>query len=93
MQRQTTIEEWRPKCEAPRLGFEQHKKYVAPRLGFEQKQQVTYYCSYLGHQNEVTFVGRISERPKSEPFAFIRLFLIRGPCLFGKDGRMKEGGY
>ena len=33
-------------------------------------QKATYYCSYLGHQNEVTFfvVGVISElSPKSEP--------------------------
>ena len=40
---------WRPKC-------------AAPRLGYEQNQKATYYCSYLGHLNEVTFVGGISER-------------------------------
>ena len=33
-----------------------------PRLGYEQNQKATYYCSYLGHQNEFTFVGGISER-------------------------------
>ena len=35
---------------------------AAPKLGYEQNQKPTYYCSYLGHQNEVTFVGGISER-------------------------------
>ena len=39
---------------------------AAPRPGYEQNQQSTYYCYYEGHQNEVTFVGGISERrPKS----------------------------
>ena len=43
-------EAWRPTC-------------AAPRLGYEQSQTATYYCSYLGHQNEVTlFLGGISER-------------------------------
>ena len=37
-------EAWWPKC-------------AAPILGYEQKQKATYYCCYLGHQNEVTFVG------------------------------------
>ena len=51
MQRKTAKkEERRPKCAAPR------------DLGDEQNQKATYYCSYLGHQNEVTFVGGISER-------------------------------
>ena len=51
---------------------------------------------YLGHQNEVSFVGEISEYPKSEPFVFIRLFRFRGPIylLLGKEGGMEEeGGY
>ena len=46
-------EAWRTKC-------------GAPRLGYEQNQKATYYCSYVGCQNEITFVGGISERPKSE---------------------------
>ena len=50
MQRKTAKkEERRPKCAAPR------------DLGDEQNQKATYYCSYLGHQNEVSFVGGISE--------------------------------
>ena len=49
MQRKTAKEVWRPKC-------------AAPRLGCEQNQTAAYYCSYLGHQNEVPFVGEISER-------------------------------
>ena len=53
MQRNTAKEAWRPKC-------------AAPRLGYEQNQKATYYCSYVGCQNEITFVGGISERPKSE---------------------------
>ena len=42
-------EAWRLKC-------------AAPSLGYEQNQNATYYCSYLGQQNEVPFVGGISER-------------------------------
>ena len=43
-------------------------------------QKATYYCSYLGHQNEVIFVGENSEsHTKSGPFIFMRLFRIRGP--------------
>ena len=49
MQWKTAKEAWRPKC-------------ATPRLGYEQNQKVTYYCSYPGHQNDVTFVGGISER-------------------------------
>ena len=50
MQRKTAKKEaWRPKC-------------VAPRLGYEQNQKETYYWPYLGHQNEFNFVGGISER-------------------------------
>ena len=50
MQRKIAKKEaWRPKC-------------ATPRLGYEQNQKATYYCSYLGHQNEVTFVGGFSER-------------------------------
>ena len=79
MQRETTTKEaWR-------------RKRTALRLGFEQNQKATYYCSYLGHQNEVAFVGGIPERrPKSEPFVFIRLFRIRGPIYTWEVGR--EGG-
>ena len=48
-----------------------------------ENQKATYYCSYLGHQNEVTFAGGISERrPKSERTVFIRLFRIRGPSIY-----------
>ena len=79
MQRETAKKEaWRPKC-------------AAPRLGYEQFQKATYYCSYLSHQNEVTFVGGIPERrPKSELFVFIRLFHIRRPISTWKGRR--EGG-
>ena len=50
MQRKTAKKEaWRPQC-------------AAPRLGYEQNQKTTCYCSYLGHQNEVTFAGGISAR-------------------------------
>ena len=56
-------------------------KRAASRLDYEQNQKATYYyCSYLGHQNEVIFVGENSEsHPKSGPFIFMRLFRIRGP--------------
>ena len=79
MQRKTTKKEaWQPKC-------------AAPRLGYEQNQKATYCCFYLGYQNEVTFIGGISERrPKSEPFVFVRLFRIRGPKSTWEGGR--EGG-
>ena len=79
MQRKTAKKEaWRP-------------KRAAPRLRYEQKQKTTYYCSYLGHQNEVTFVGGISERrPKSQPFVFIRLFRIRG-AMSTWEGRREKG--
>ena len=40
-------EAWRPKCAKSKN---------------EQNQKATYHCPYLGHQNEVTFVGGISER-------------------------------
>ena len=72
---------WRPKC-------------AAPRLGYEQNQKATYYCSSLDHPIEVTFVGVMSERrPKCEPFVFTRLFCIRGPYIyFGRrEGGMKRG--
>ena len=50
MQRRTEKKEaWWPKC-------------AAPKLGYEQNQKETYYRSYLGHENEVNFVGGISER-------------------------------
>ena len=56
-----------------------------------KRQHILYCCSYLGHQNEVAFVGGISEyRPKSEPFVFIRLFRIRGPISTCEGGR--KGG-
>ena len=48
------------------------------------------YCSYLTHQNEVTFVGGISQRPKIELFLFNGLFRIRGPISAWEGGR--EGG-
>ena len=48
MQRKTAKEAWRLKC-------------AASRLGYEQNQKATVCCSYLGHQNEATFVGGISE--------------------------------
>ena len=49
MHRKTAKKEaWRPKRAAPRLGYEH--------------QNATCYCSYLGHQNEFTFVGGISAR-------------------------------
>ena len=85
MQRKTGKKAWRPKC-------------AAPRLGYEQNQKATYCCFCLGHHNEVTFVGGISERPKSEPFVFVRLFRIRGPIFYlarregGKKGDTKRGG-
>ena len=53
-------------------------------------KKVTYYCSCLGHQNEVIVVGGISERrPKSEHFVFIasRIVRIVGLYLLGKEGR------
>ena len=79
MHRKTAKEAWRPKC-------------AAPGQGYEQDQTATYYCSYLGHQNEVTFVGGISERrPKSDPFVFIRLFRIRRPISTWLEGE-REGG-
>ena len=34
---------------------------AAPKPGYEQDQKATYLCSYLGHQNQVTFGGGISE--------------------------------
>ena len=50
VQRKTAKKEaWRPKC-------------AAPRLCYEQNQMAIYHCSYLGHQNEVSVVGGISER-------------------------------
>ena len=56
---------------------------AAPKLGYEQNQKPTYYCSYLGHQNEVTFVGGISKRrSKSEHFVSLRLFRIREPYIY-----------
>ena len=42
-------EAWRLKC-------------AAPRPGYEESQKAAYYCSNLGHQNEVIFVGGVSER-------------------------------
>ena len=32
------------------------------QTGLKTNRKATYYCSYRGHQNEVTFVGEISER-------------------------------
>ena len=49
------------------------------------------FCSYLGHSNNVTFVGETSKRrPKSEGFVFIRRFGIGGPISTWEGGR--EGG-
>ena len=76
IQRKTAKKEaWRPKC-------------AAPRLGDEQNQKDTYCCSYLGHQNEVTFVGETSALPpKSKFFVFFRLFRIREPMPTWEGGR------
>ena len=50
-----------------------------------------YYCTYLGYQNEVTFVGGGSKRrPKSEPFVFAKLFRIRGPMSTWVGRREEE---
>ena len=80
MQPKTSKNEARqPKCAAPRLGYEH--------------QKATYYCFYLGHQNEVTFVGEISEhRPRSDHFVFIRLFRIHGRISTLEEGRESKGG-
>ena len=60
---------------------------------YEQNKKETYYCSYLGHQNEVNFVGGISERrPKGDRFVFIRLFRIRGPISPWEGGREGRTG-
>ena len=79
MQRQTAkTEAWWRTCAAPRLGYKRSLKAV-------------HYCSYLGHQDEVTFVEGISERRrKSEPFVFSWLFRIRGPISIW-DGWTEEG--
>ena len=54
-------------------------KRAAPRLGYEQDQKARYYCSHLGHQNEVTFVGKISvRRPKREHFVILGYFVFVG---------------
>ena len=48
------------------------------------------FCSYLGHSNNVTFVGETSKRrPKSEGFVLIRLSGIGGPITTWEGG---EGG-
>ena len=59
--------------------------------GVMNHQKATYYCSYLGHQNKLTFVGGISKRrSKGDSFVNIRLFRIRGPIsTWGAGG---EGG-
>ena len=82
MQRKTTKKEaWRPKS-------------AALRRGYEQNQKATYYCFYLGRQNEVTFVGGISEcRPKSEPFLLLGSFVFVVLYRLGKEGGKEEGGY
>ena len=53
--------------------------------------------SFLGHQNEVIFVGGISGRhPKSEHFVFSGLLRIHGPIriYFGRrEGGKEEGRY
>ena len=81
MQRKTAKKvAWRPKCEAPRLGH-------------EQSQKAAYYCSYLGHQNEAAFVGRISERrPKGIILFLLGFFVFVVLYLLGKEGGREEGG-
>ena len=76
MQRKTTKKEaWQPKC-------------AAPRLGYEQNQKATYCCFYLGYQNEVTFIGGISERrPKSEAFVLLCSFVFVGIISSREGGR------
>ena len=51
--------------------------------------------SYLGHQNEVIFVGGISRHhPKSEPFVLSGFFRIHGPIRIyvgRREGGKEEG--
>ena len=62
---------------------------AAPKLGYEQNQKPTYYCSYLGHQNEATFVGEISERRPTNTthhpptFSVKRCASAQNPCKVG----------
>ena len=52
------------------------------RLGYEQNQKSANVLLLHGSPNEVTSVGRTSERrKKSEPFC-IMLFRIHGPCIY-----------
>ena len=57
-----------------------------------KNHKATYYCSYVGHLNEVTFVGVICERrPKSDSFIFIRLFTISTWERSEGEGGTKRG--
>ena len=78
-QRKTANEAWRPKC-------------AASRLGLKQDQKAAYYCSYLGHQKEVNFVGGISERrPKSEPFVYLSLWYSWAYIYLGRREGWRKG--
>ena len=67
-------ETWRPKC-------------AALRLGYEQNQKATYCCSYLGHQNEVIFVGGISEHRLSNTTHYPPTFQCEAMCVSAKPLR------
>ena len=43
----------------------------------------------IRHQNEVTLVWGISERPESEQLVFVRYFVFAGLYLLWKEGGMK----
>ena len=75
-------------------------KVCSSQTGYEQNQKATCCCSCLGRQNEVTFVGWISERrPKNELFVFTKLFSIQGPYIYlvlrkegEREGRWHKAG-
>ena len=77
MQRKTAKETWRPKCAVPRLGYEQNKKAAC-------------CCSYVGHQNEVIFVGESLNVVQKVSLSFYLAIRIRGPISNWEGGR--EGG-
>ena len=72
-------EAWRPKC-------------AVSRLGYEQNQKVTYYFSYLGHQNEVTFVGRSLNVQKVSLLFSLGSFEFVGLITTREVGREGGGG-
>ena len=45
----------------------------------------------IGHQNEVTLVGGISQRPESDQLVFVRSFVFAGLYLLWKEGGRKGG--